>query len=109
MPCGNRPVSTHARLGEHHDAPLEERRARAVSLRRVDPDLAAGFGALDPAAIDEVRASRGAEFARAWHLYLAGSTAAFTTGTMQLFQVLFARSGVNNMPWTRDHIYPPGD
>ena len=38
------------------DAPLEERRARAVSLRRVDPDLAAGVGALDPAAIAEVRA-----------------------------------------------------
>ncbi len=37
------------------DAPLEERRARAVSLRRTDPDLAAGWGALDPAAIDEVR------------------------------------------------------
>ncbi|MFN8543557.1 MAG: DEAD/DEAH box helicase [Candidatus Binatia bacterium] len=38
------------------DAPLEERRARAVSLRRTDPDLAAGLGALDPAAIAEVRA-----------------------------------------------------
>jgi ATP-dependent Lhr-like helicase len=37
------------------DAPLEERRARAVSLRRTDPDLAAGLGALDPAAIAEVR------------------------------------------------------
>jgi ATP-dependent Lhr-like helicase len=37
------------------DAPLEERRARAVSLRRVDPDLAGGIGALDQAAIDEVR------------------------------------------------------
>ncbi len=36
------------------DAPLEERRARAVSLRRVDPDLARGIGALDPAAIAEV-------------------------------------------------------
>jgi len=37
------------------DAPLEERRARAVALRRTDPDLAAGIGALDAAAIDEVR------------------------------------------------------
>jgi ATP-dependent Lhr-like helicase len=36
------------------EAPLEERRARAVSLRRVDADLAAGVGALDRAAIDEV-------------------------------------------------------
>ena len=37
------------------DAPLEERRARAVSLRRVDPRLAQEFGGLDPAAIEEVR------------------------------------------------------
>ncbi len=36
------------------DAPLEERRARAVSLRRVDVDLSRGVGALDPAAIQEV-------------------------------------------------------
>lgn len=38
------------------DAPLEERRTRAVSLRRIDPDLAGGMGALDPSVIDEVRA-----------------------------------------------------
>ena len=38
------------------DAPLEERRARAVALRRTDPDLARGLGALDPAAIEEVLA-----------------------------------------------------
>ncbi|MBI4213515.1 MAG: DEAD/DEAH box helicase [Chloroflexi bacterium] len=37
------------------DAPLEERRARAVSLRRTDPDLATGIGALDPEAIAMVR------------------------------------------------------
>jgi ATP-dependent helicase Lhr and Lhr-like helicase len=37
------------------DAPLEERRARAVSLRRTDPDLAGGLGALDVEAIAEVR------------------------------------------------------
>jgi ATP-dependent Lhr-like helicase len=37
------------------DAPLEERRARAVELRRtLPPDLAGEVGALDPAAIDEV-------------------------------------------------------
>jgi len=37
------------------DAPLEERRARAVSLRRVNVDLAGGVGALDQAAIDDVK------------------------------------------------------
>jgi len=36
------------------DAPLEERRARAVALRRIDPDLARGIGALSPEAIHQV-------------------------------------------------------
>jgi cyclopropane-fatty-acyl-phospholipid synthase len=40
-------------------------------------------------------------FVRAWRLYLAGSQAAFTTGWMQLFQVVFARGGSNAIPWTR--------
>jgi cyclopropane-fatty-acyl-phospholipid synthase len=40
-------------------------------------------------------------FVRAWRLYLAGSQAAFTTGAMQLFQVLFARGSSNAIPWTR--------
>ncbi len=37
------------------DAPLEERRARAVALRRIDPDLARGIGALSSEAINQVR------------------------------------------------------
>jgi len=37
------------------DAPLEERRARAVSLRQSVPDLAGGLGALDDEAIAEVK------------------------------------------------------
>ncbi|MFN2426215.1 MAG: DEAD/DEAH box helicase [Candidatus Binatia bacterium] len=37
------------------DAPLEERRARAVSLRRTDGVAGGEIGALDKAAIDEVR------------------------------------------------------
>ena len=40
-------------------------------------------------------------FVRAWRLYLAGSQASFSTGSMQLFQVLFARGGSNALPWTR--------
>jgi len=41
-------------------------------------------------------------FVRAWRLYLAGSQVAFSTGSMQLFQILFAPSGSNAIPWTRD-------
>jgi cyclopropane-fatty-acyl-phospholipid synthase len=45
-------------------------------------------------------------FVRAWRLYLAGSQVAFATGSMQLFQVVFARGGSNAIPWTR--FSPPG-
>jgi cyclopropane-fatty-acyl-phospholipid synthase len=47
-------------------------------------------------------------FVRAWRLYLAGSIAAFVVGKLQLFQVLFARSGANRIPWTRAHVYTDG-
>ena len=44
-------------------------------------------------------------FVRAWRLYLAGSIAAFTTGALQLFQVQFARPRLNELPWSRAHLY----
>lgn len=47
-------------------------------------------------------------FVRAWRLYLAGSAAAFIAGTLQLFQVLFARHGVNAIPWTRGRLEGTG-
>ncbi len=47
-----------------------------------------------------------AEFVRAWRLYLAGSLTAFKMGSMQLFQVAFARAGNNRIPWSRQHLYP---
>jgi cyclopropane-fatty-acyl-phospholipid synthase len=45
------------------------------------------------------------KFVRMWRLYLAGSIAGFTTGTLQLFQVLFAPGTNNNVPLTRDYMY----
>jgi cyclopropane-fatty-acyl-phospholipid synthase len=47
------------------------------------------------------------QFVRSWRFYLAASQAAFTTGSLQLFQVLFARSGCNRIPWTREYLYRP--
>ena len=47
------------------DAPLEERRARAVSLRRTDLRLEREFGQLDQAAIDEIRVRHGPKSAMA--------------------------------------------
>ena len=53
----------------------------------------------------EVTAMFDEAFAYAWRLYLAGSTASFLTGSMQLFQVTFARERDNDIPWTRDYLY----
>jgi cyclopropane-fatty-acyl-phospholipid synthase len=44
-------------------------------------------------------------FRRTWRLYLAGSEAAFRTGSLQLFQVTFAPSGSSAVPWTRRGLY----
>lgn len=44
-------------------------------------------------------------FVRMWRLYLAASSAAFQTGDLQLFQVLFARCDDNHLPMTREDIY----
>jgi cyclopropane-fatty-acyl-phospholipid synthase len=49
------------------------------------------------------------EFVRMWRLYLTGSIAAFRSGSMQLFQISFARGSDNAIPWTRDHIYAAHD
>lgn len=49
----------------------------------------------------DVAAMFGDTFVRTWDLYLAGSQASFTTGSLQLFQVVFARGDSNKVPWTR--------
>jgi cyclopropane-fatty-acyl-phospholipid synthase len=56
------------------------------------------------AAVETVAKMFDKPFVRAWRLYLMGSLAAFTTGTLQLFQVLFARHGVNEIPWNRQRL-----
>jgi cyclopropane-fatty-acyl-phospholipid synthase len=45
------------------------------------------------------------EFVKAWGLYLYGSIAAFNTGELQLFQVVFHHSDSNHVPWSRHYIY----
>jgi cyclopropane-fatty-acyl-phospholipid synthase len=52
-------------------------------------------------AADAVESMFDETFVRAWRLYLAGSQAAFVSGSMQLFQVVFARGRSNAIPWTR--------
>ena len=54
---------------------------------------------------DRVRQTYGDEFQRAWELYLAGSQAAFATGWMQLFQIVFVPRGSAPPSWTRSDPY----
>jgi len=59
---------------------------------------------------DHISKTFGDEFARAWELYLAGSQAAFATGWMQLFQIVFTPRESSPPFWTRADLYrPPGD
>ncbi len=54
---------------------------------------------------EEVRAMFDEEFVRTWRLYLTSSIAAFESGWLQLFQVVFAPGTSNSVPWTREHLY----
>lgn len=54
---------------------------------------------------EKVRQLYDEEFVRTWRLYLAGSSAAFRCGTLQLYQVVFAPHGNNDVPWTRHYQY----
>ena len=57
------------------------------------------------AAEEQVTRMTEPELFRTWRLYLAGSQAAFRTGWMQLFQIVFRRGGDNDLAWTRDTLY----
>ncbi len=46
-----------------------------------------------------------ARFVRMWRLYLCASIAAFLSGDLQLFQVVFSRAEDNHVPWTRADLY----
>ncbi len=54
---------------------------------------------------DRVELMLDKSFVRAWRLYLAGSIAAFNTGNLQLFQVVFSHARNNELPWSRAHLY----
>ena len=55
--------------------------------------------------VDAINEMLGEKFIRTWRLYLAGSIAAFTTGELQLFQILFTRQGYQQLPWSRAYMY----
>jgi cyclopropane-fatty-acyl-phospholipid synthase len=53
----------------------------------------------------EVRALYDETFLRMWRFFLASSIPSFTTGSLQLFQVLVSRPQNNDLPWSRAHLY----
>ncbi len=57
------------------------------------------------ASVDRVREMFDERLVRTWRLYLAGSVAAFETGVLQLFQVLFTGRENNELPLTREYVY----
>jgi cyclopropane-fatty-acyl-phospholipid synthase len=56
---------------------------------------------------EQTREAYGREFDRAWELYLAGAQAAFATGWMQLFQVVFTPRESAPPAWTRNDPFQP--
>jgi cyclopropane-fatty-acyl-phospholipid synthase len=54
---------------------------------------------------DRVRSMFDERFVRAWRLYLTGARAGFTSGQIQLFQVVFAHALNNEVPWSRADLH----
>ncbi len=65
----------------------------------------AGFAA----AADQIQTRYGEAFYRTWELYLAGAQAAFATGWMQLFQIVFTPRESPPPSWTRAELHQPAD
>lgn len=76
------------------------------NLRRHYARTCADWLANYEAVAEKVSAMYSEEFARMWRLYLAGSSAGFQSGTLQLYQVVFAHGTNNKVPWTREYQYP---
>ena len=54
---------------------------------------------------DKIRGMYGEEFVRMWRLYLNGSSFAFKSGQIFLYQIVFTNGINNDIPITRKHIY----
>ncbi|HSC27868.1 MAG TPA: cyclopropane-fatty-acyl-phospholipid synthase family protein [Vicinamibacterales bacterium] len=86
-----------ARVLEPADLSVLDVENLRLHYARTLSDWRARFSAAEP----EVARHFGEAFCRAWRLYLAGSEASFTTGWLQLFQVVFAPAGGTAIHWLR--------
>jgi cyclopropane-fatty-acyl-phospholipid synthase len=87
-------------LEPHHYAVVDVENLRLHYARTVEHWLARF-----EAAGQQVAEMYGEWFRRAWRLYLAGSIAAFRTGTLQLFQISFLGPKASVTSWTRARLY----
>jgi cyclopropane-fatty-acyl-phospholipid synthase len=94
-------LSELMRIFEPHDLSVLDVENLRLHYARTLTDWKARYDA----AGDRVEAMFDARFVRMWRLYLAGSIAGFTTGSLQLFQVLFAPRYSNDLPPTRAYLY----
>lgn len=56
--------------------------------------------------VEAIRGMFDERFVRMWRMYLAASAATFEAGALQLFQVAFAPGRNNQIPWSRDGLFP---
>jgi cyclopropane-fatty-acyl-phospholipid synthase len=75
------------------------------NLRRHYTETLAHWLARFEAVAPRVQAEHGEEFTRMWRLYLAEAQAGFRGGSLQLFQVTFARGQHDDLPMTRAGLY----
>lgn len=81
--------------GAYHVADVENLRSHYARTLRCWRER---FEAAEP----QVAAMFDEEFARAWKLYLAGSEASFRSGSLELYQVLFAGPRCTKKLWNRE-------
>ena len=95
-------------LAEAESGVLEPWRLSVLDVENLRPHYARTIDAWAErfeAARRRVVERYGERFARAWYLYLVGSRVGFEIGTLQLFQVLFARERESDVPQTRAGWY----
>ncbi len=54
--------------------------------------------------LEKIRGMYGDSFIRMWRLYLAGSSAGFRYGDLELWQIQFTKGLRNDLPMTRDYL-----
>jgi cyclopropane-fatty-acyl-phospholipid synthase len=92
---------TLAEVAGHVLAPFDLSVLDVENLRLHYEKTLAHWAARFEAAAPTVAGMFDQRFVRMWRVYLLGSQASFAAGSLQLYQVAFARGRSNAIPWTR--------